>query len=74
VPGVPKTLKRVPELPKAQEGSSMACWLSWSVTAARDGMDAPSLETRVDLPDSCTGRRAIKRFNKPQQEGIRFGW
>jgi hypothetical protein len=25
VPGVPKTLKRVPELPNAHDGSSMAC-------------------------------------------------
>jgi hypothetical protein len=28
VPGVPKTLNRVPELPNAQEGSSMACCAS----------------------------------------------
>src|SRR6478735_7765028 len=30
VPGVVKTLNRVPELPKAQLGSSMACLTSWS--------------------------------------------
>src|SRR3712207_8342305 len=33
-PGVEKTLKRVPELPNAQEGSSMACWASWGAMSS----------------------------------------
>src|ERR1700709_2573523 len=37
-PGWPKTLKRVPELPNAQEGSSIVCWASAS--RAREGMSS----------------------------------
>src|ERR1700712_472070 len=36
VPGVPKTLNRVPELPNAQDGSSITCSPSRSVMAAKD--------------------------------------
>src|SRR5450830_1152639 len=38
VPGVPNTLKRVPELPNAHEGSSMACWARADVIPERSVM------------------------------------
>src|SRR3954454_20189303 len=37
-PGCAKTLKRVPELPKAQDGSSMRCRARTDLTAARSTM------------------------------------
>src|SRR3954469_20184064 len=42
-PGWAKTLKRVPELPKAQDGSSMRCRPRTVLTAARSTMVKPAL-------------------------------
>ncbi len=39
VPGVENTLKRVPELPNAQLGSSICCRASWSPMPAKVGVD-----------------------------------
>ena len=44
VPGVPKTLKRVPELPNAQEGSSMAWVASAAETSLKDVIVPHSFE------------------------------
>src|ERR1700761_703023 len=41
-PGWPNTLNRVPELPKAQEGSSISCCLSAALTAVRSRMRCSS--------------------------------
>src|ERR1700733_332099 len=52
VPGVPNILNRVPELPNAHEGSSIAC------SARRGAMDAKSVMTEV----SCSGDDAVESF------------
>src|SRR4051812_23739208 len=43
-PGCANTLNRVPELPKAQEGSSMCCRRSTCLTASRSTMDEPAFD------------------------------
>src|SRR3954467_1312648 len=46
-PGCANTLKRVPELPKAQDGSSIRCRPSTVLTAARSTMVKPAFDSDV---------------------------
>ena len=51
VPGVLNTLKRVPEFPNAQLGSSMVCWRS--AARARSRGDAKSVMRGGSTPSGC---------------------
>src|SRR5829696_8713954 len=55
VPGVLKTLNRVPELPKAQDGSSMAWWASWSAMESKEVMKVASLDVLGEIKVAARG-------------------
>src|SRR5690242_2440178 len=64
-PGWPNTLNRVPEFPKAQEGSSISCPFSAALTAVRSRIWCSSplsvhVKYLADPLESLVGRKAVE--------------
>src|SRR4051812_46867572 len=71
-PGWAKTLNRVPELPKAQDGSSMCCRARTGVTAVRSTMSEPA--SLFSTRDSAGGQRHVDQLDTEQVRGrLQFG-